>query len=57
MSNLNFLIIDDEEVFSGILARSPARRGFTVAEARNAEGAIDLAKQQKDDSPGSVAAE
>ena len=47
MSNLNFLIIDDEEVFSGILARGLAHRGFIVAEARNAKGAIDLANQRQ----------
>ena len=47
MSDKNFLVIDDDEVFSGILARGLTRRGFTVSEAHNAEEAIRLANQQK----------
>jgi two-component system response regulator RegA len=47
MSDMNFLVIDDDEVFSGILARGLTRRGYTVAEAHNAEEAIKLANQQK----------
>ena len=47
MSDMNFLVIDDDEVFSGILARGLTRRGFTVAEAHNADEAIKLANQQK----------
>ena len=47
MSDMNFLVIDDDEVFSGILARGLTRRGYTVAEAHNADEAIKLANQQK----------
>ncbi|AXE90996.1 response regulator transcription factor [Paraburkholderia sp. 22099] len=47
MSDKNFLVIDDDEVFSGILARGLTRRGYTVSEAHNAEEAIKLANQQK----------
>jgi two-component system, response regulator RegA len=39
MSDNNFLVIDDDEVFSGILARGLTRRGFTVSEAHNADEA------------------
>ena len=47
MSDMNFLVIDDDEVFSGILARGLTRRGYTVSEAHNADEAIKLANQQK----------
>lgn len=47
MSEMNFLVIDDDEVFSGILARGLTRRGYTVSEAHNADEAIKLANQQK----------
>lgn len=47
MSDMNFLVIDDDEVFSGILARGLARRGFTVQQAHDGDEAIRLANQQK----------
>ncbi|WP_207000111.1 response regulator transcription factor [Trinickia mobilis] len=47
MSDMNFLVIDDDEVFSGILARGLTRRGYTVHTAPNAEEAIKLANQHR----------
>jgi two-component system response regulator RegA len=47
MSDMNFLVIDDDEVFSGILARGLTRRGYTVHTAQNADEAIKLANQHK----------
>ncbi len=49
MSGNNFLVIDDDEVFSGILARGLTRRGFTTHQAHNAEEAIALANHHKFD--------
>ncbi|PXW29538.1 response regulator transcription factor [Paraburkholderia caballeronis] len=47
MSDLNFLVIDDDEVFSDILTRGLARRGYQVQQAHNGEEAIRFANQQK----------
>jgi two-component system, response regulator RegA len=47
MSDMNFLVIDDDEVFSDILTRGLARRGYQVQQAHNAEEAIRLANQHK----------
>ncbi|RKP49438.1 response regulator transcription factor [Trinickia fusca] len=47
MSETNFLVIDDDEVFSGILARGLTRRGYTVHQAHNAQDAITLANQHR----------
>jgi two-component system response regulator RegA len=47
MSDMNFLVVDDDEVFSGILARGLTRRGYTVHTAPNAEEAIKVANQHK----------
>ena len=49
MSGNQFLVIDDDEVFSGILARGLTRRGFTTHQAHNAEEAISLANQHRFD--------
>jgi two-component system, response regulator RegA len=43
MSDMNFLVIDDDEVFSGILARGLTRRGYTVHQAHDGESALKLA--------------
>ena len=40
---MNFLVIDDDEVFAGILARGLVRRGYTVHQAHTAEAALKLA--------------
>jgi len=47
MSGTNFLVIDDDEVFSGILARGLARRGYETHQAHNAEEAIALVNQNR----------
>jgi ActR/RegA family two-component response regulator len=47
MSDMNFLVIDDDEVFSDILTRGLTRRGYQVQQAHNAEEAIRFANQQK----------
>ena len=47
MSDTNFLVIDDDEVFAGILARGLTRRGFDVHQAHNAQDAIRLANEHK----------
>jgi two-component system response regulator RegA len=44
MSNMNFLVIDDDTVFAGILARGLGRRGYTVHQAHTAESALKLAE-------------
>ena len=49
MNDTNFLVIDDDEVFSGILARGLTRRGYITHQAHNAEEAIALANQHKFD--------
>ncbi|WP_153098841.1 response regulator transcription factor [Paraburkholderia hayleyella] len=46
MNKMNFLVIDDDEVFSGILARGLTRRGYTVSQAHDAREALLLADQQ-----------
>ena len=51
MSDMNFLIIDDDEVFSGILARGLSRRGYTPrsgAQRRRGAEAREHAKIQPD---------
>jgi len=45
MSDTNFLVIDDDEVFSGILARGLTRRGYITHQAHNAEEARQLADE------------
>ena len=40
---MNFLVIDDDEVFAGILARGLVRRGYAVHQAHTAEAALKLA--------------
>jgi two-component system, response regulator RegA len=47
MSDMDFLVIDDDEVFAGVLARGLTRRGYAVQTAHNAEDAIKLANQHK----------
>ncbi len=47
MSEINFLVIDDDEVFAGILARGLARRGYTVFQANDAQEAIKLANAHR----------
>ena len=47
MSDTNFLVIDDDEVFSGILARGLTRRGYTPHQAHDAATALRLANTQK----------
>jgi two-component system response regulator RegA len=47
MSDTSFLVIDDDEVFAGVLARGLARRGFTVHQAHSAQEAIALANQHQ----------
>jgi two-component system, response regulator RegA len=47
MSDMSFLVIDDDEVFSDILTRGLTRRGFEVKQAHNAEEAIRFANQEK----------
>ncbi|TAM05707.1 MAG: response regulator transcription factor [Paraburkholderia sp.] len=47
MSEMNFLVIDDDEVFSDILTRGLTRRGYQVQQAHNAEEALRLANQQR----------
>jgi two-component system response regulator RegA len=43
MSNANFLVVDDDTVFAGILARSLSRRGYAVHQAHDANSALKLA--------------
>ncbi len=47
MSEMNFLVIDDDEDFSDILTRGLTRRGYQVQQAHNAEEALRLANQQR----------
>jgi len=47
MGDTNFLVIDDDEVFSGILARGLTRRGYTPHQAHDAASALKLANQIK----------
>jgi len=47
MSDMSFLVIDDDEVFSDILTRGLTRRGYQVQQAHNAEEALRCANQQK----------
>jgi two-component system response regulator RegA len=47
MSENNFLVIDDDEVFAGVLARGLTRRGYTVFQAHNAQEAIKLANEHR----------
>ena len=47
MSDTPFLVIDDDEVFSGILARGLTRRGYDVHQAHSAQEAIRLANEHK----------
>ena len=42
---LDFLVIDDDDAFSVILARSLARRGFTTATARDGTAALALCSE------------
>ena len=43
MSENNFLVIDDNEVFAGTLARGLERRGYAVQQAHDKEAALRLA--------------
>lgn len=45
MSEKHFLIVDDDETFARVLARSLTRRGFNVTTASSAEQAIEIADQ------------
>ncbi|CAN7537906.1 response regulator transcription factor [Trinickia sp. LjRoot230] len=47
MSDSNFLVIDDDEVFAGVLARGLTRRGYNVYQAHNASDAIKLANEHR----------
>ena len=38
---IDFLLVDDDAAFSGVLARSLSRRGFSSRQACNAEQALD----------------
>ncbi len=49
MSEVNFLIVDDDPVFSQVLARSLTRRGYNTLIAESAEAAIPLAEKHKPD--------
>jgi len=49
MSEVNFLIVDDDPVFSQVLARSLTRRGYNTLVAESAEAAIPLAEKHKPD--------
>ncbi|HJU38386.1 MAG TPA: response regulator [Tahibacter sp.] len=42
----NLLLIDDDEVFTRVLARALTSRGFTVAVAHDAAGALALARRE-----------
>ncbi|HTJ91497.1 MAG TPA: response regulator [Pararobbsia sp.] len=42
MNNANFLVIDDDTVFAGVLARGLTRRGYVVYEAHDAAAALRL---------------
>lgn len=43
-TNTNFLVVDDDTVFAGILARSLTRRGYAVQQAHDALAALRLAE-------------
>jgi len=47
MDDKNFLIIDDDEMFSSVLTRGLMRRGFKVKQAYNVAEALELANQEK----------
>lgn len=47
MSDKNFLVIDDNEVFAGTLARGLERRGYAVRQAHNKDEALKLAGAEK----------
>lgn len=47
MGDSNFLVIDDDEVFAGILARGLTRRGYAVFQAHNAQDAVKLANERR----------
>ncbi|AIO66835.1 MULTISPECIES: response regulator transcription factor [Burkholderia] len=47
MSDKNFLVIDDNEVFAGTLARGLERRGYVVRQAHNKDEALKLAGAEK----------
>jgi two-component system, response regulator RegA len=47
MSEMNVLVVDDDEVFAGILARGLTRRGYTVFQANDAQEAIKLANEHR----------
>ena len=42
MNNANFLVIDDDTVFAGVLARGLTRRGYVVYEAHDGASALRL---------------
>ena len=42
MNNANFLVIDDDTVFAGVLARGLSRRGYVVHEAHDSATALRL---------------
>ncbi len=42
MKNANFLVIDDDPVFAGVLARGLTRRGYVVHEAHDGASALRL---------------
>jgi two-component system response regulator RegA len=44
MTTNRILVIDDDEVFSAVLVRALARRGFEVALAADAKGALAIAE-------------
>lgn len=47
MSDNNFLVIDDNTVFAGTLARGLERRGYVVQQAHDKEAALKLAAAEK----------
>ncbi|MBI0327006.1 response regulator transcription factor [Burkholderia plantarii] len=47
MSDNHFLVIDDNEVFAGTLARGLERRGYLVEQAHSREAALKLASASK----------
>ena len=44
-----FLILDDNDVFAGTLARSLARRGFRATVAHSGEAALEAARRERFD--------
>lgn len=44
-----FLLVDDDDVFRSVLARSLVRRGFDVLEASDSQSALDVLKTEKPD--------